>query len=424
MRRARPNPALTERQIFALRDRIYTAVEDGLRELIEKKTLAKIFRPVPPETVGTVEQEMELLRLVTGDWKRTGKPYEACNFTMPQYLAFAYCAERALLASGNTEMASVFSFIRSAKDPKRVVAGYSSPGGLSRILQWYRDHGALGTNDSLRYDVHCDSRMLEFAEPKDCLRFSRSELFSSDSKWRDGWRGIDEKAKLVSSKFAWREADARFLIDEKMFLGGVPIGDVQIKNKNLDGFDMSAINAGRIVFEECSMNDCVIDGVVVSITISRTEFHRSKLIVNCEDDIRISLSNGNDVKIRNCVCDYFTIMESRMISLDIYGVETNRYGYTNFVDSLLTDLSMKECGFDHFNFTDCKMVDSDFSGNNSKSQDYGFMFDGCRLDRLKSTGNKSSVGYSFKTCKSTGLRSKIKGWKVVDGMIVKDESTG
>lgn len=421
MRRARPNPALTERQIFALRDRIYTAVEDGLRELIEKKTLAKIFRPVPPETVGTVEQEMELLRLVTGDWKRTGKPYEACNFTMPQYLAFAYCAERALLASGNTEMASVFSFIRSAKDPKRVVAGYPSHGGLSRILQWYRDHGALGTGDSLKHNVHCDSKMLEFSTPDDCIRFSRSEIFGI-GKWRDNWRVMDESVRSAFSKFAWREAETRFLIDEKMFVGGVSVGDIHTKNKNLDNYDMTGMSGGRVVFEECSMNGCVVNGSFCSLDIKNTELHRAIIIVNCEENVTISGCNGREMIIKDSVCDFFDVSSSRMISLSVNNIRKNGYGSANFVDSILTDSSIEACVFNHFDFTDCVMTDSNFSKNKATSEDYGFMFDGCRLDRLKSSSNNSRVGYSFKTCRSTGLRSKIKGWKVVGGMIVKDES--
>jgi len=96
-----------------------TAVDAGLRALVgpEHDASAKIFRPLDPtRPLGTLAQEMDVLRYCVGAWPRTRLPYEAAEVRLVDFLAFAYAAERACRVAGETKAAKVFAFIRCVPD--------------------------------------------------------------------------------------------------------------------------------------------------------------------------------------------------------------------------------------------------------------------------------------------------------------------
>lgn len=381
MPRARRNPsAIPEKRLFELRDRIYGAVNDGLRQLVEQQTVAKIFTPVPPETVGTVAQEMELVRLVAGDWRRHETKNErlGITFSMSAYLAFTYCAERALLAAGETKAAAVFAFIRSTKSAKKTVGGFPAKGGLSRILTWYRDHGPLGTNDAEKEIVIATSRIIELRTPLDTLLFSRSELFPVE-RWADGWSKVDDQSRTIRPyNYAWRwegkEIKGRDVLDG-LLGAGTWLNAFRVKGVNLDGIDLSGC-----LIEKSSIEDCSMRGALLRKGKYLFEFKNT--------DLReIDGTEGSFPKFVQCDLSNAVFVNANLWKCDFGHSDPKN---ANFDGADLSVSDMRSCNFSGSSFVNAKlsrakMVYADMSNTNLKNANlsgaeiYSTNFEGANL---------------------------------------------
>jgi len=218
---ARRNPAPHPR-VFEFYNRLIDAVDTGLRAIVDKNDgSAKVFQPLTKDMkLGTLEQEMDLLRTVVGGWKRTGLPYEAAAPRFVEFIAFAYAAERACRVAGETKAAQIFAFIRLCPvDASDVAKGYPAKGGVSRVLMVSREMTPV-SGVGLDPKVHCTPEMLQMEKPLDALAFARSEMWPmGKEKWPDGWKAVDTKVRsLRPMNCAWRGADE---ITMKAILGGL-----------------------------------------------------------------------------------------------------------------------------------------------------------------------------------------------------------
>lgn len=202
----RRNPA-TSPHLAKNYDRVRTAVEEGLRAIVDRGDgSSKIWQPVRPEIVGPAPAELDLLRYALGAWPRTGIAYEPAAPRFVDFMAFAYAAERASLAQGETAAAKVFAFLRQVPANARKVAdGYAAPGGLSRILMASREMTPI-EGEGLDPKIHCSPEMLStLVSGTDALVFARSEMWPVGQRWLDGWAAVDKAMrKLGPRDFAWR----------------------------------------------------------------------------------------------------------------------------------------------------------------------------------------------------------------------------
>lgn len=416
MSRARKNPLIDER-LLGVKDRIYRAVDEGLRELVDRKTLAKIFRPVPRESVGSVATEMDLLRLVAGDWARTGKPYEACNFTMPQYLAFAYCAERVLLAAGETEAAGIFAFIRSAKDAKKVVAGYPSKGGLSRILQWYRDHGPLGANDSAEQLVHSTTVMLTFDSPLDTLLFARSELFPIE-KWSDGWNDLyDSIRRKTPNNGAWRRGakEGVEIFNLGLLVAGMYFGEITINNRNMENADMNGVTAEKLIFDGCSLSGSSLSGDIEWLKYHNCELGSARIgPIKSINDLNIESCSSRDMVISGFDRGIFFV-DSRCLHTTIEKCGRHRARFYA-VDCVMPDTVISNCGFRDISLgsVNARYLKIEHSSTKGVTN-----FVNCEVDMI-SVKKTNTKNFSFALCKAKRLGAGLKEWKIVDGNVVRN----
>lgn len=196
----RRNPAVSEHTLTLYRT-LHAAVERGVREILERGDgSAKCFQPLPATSrIGSVQQEMDIVRTCAGAWPRTDHPYQAVAPRMVDFLAFAYASERACRAAGETEAAEIWRFIRSVpKKATQTQNGYLQKGGVSRVLLSSRTMGEK--------PARCTFDMLTFAEPLDTLAFARSELWPVEKgAGTDGWTTIDKRVRAIRPmNAAWR----------------------------------------------------------------------------------------------------------------------------------------------------------------------------------------------------------------------------
>lgn len=262
----RRNPAVSEHTLTLYRT-LHAAVERGVRDILERGDgSAKCFQPLPATSrIGTVQQEMDLVRTCAGAWPRTGEPYEAAAPRMVDFLAFAYASERACRAAQETEAAEIWSFVRSIpKKATKAQNGYLQKGGVSRVLLSSRTMGEK--------KARCTEEMLAFEKPLDTLLFARSELWPVETlAGSDGWTTVDKRVRAVRPvNAAWRPTDQ---IETKDLLRGLLVAgaslsryqsrsrlspkhvdpDIELPGVNLDGVNLSWATIRRVNFRGASM---------------------------------------------------------------------------------------------------------------------------------------------------------------------------
>lgn len=329
---------------------------------------AKLFKPVPPQTVGRLESEMALLRYCVGAWSRLEDPYKTASVNLPQYLAFAYCSERALLADGKPELAAVFAFIRSMKDPKRVVAGYPSKGGLSRILEWHRRGAEVST-------VCCTEEMLRMEHAIDAMAFARSEMFPVGA-WNDGWTAMN---KVIHDARPMNAAHRIDSVKLKQVAGGLlgagrSFGRAKAPGIVLEGADMRKAFLYESVLKEANLAGSNLSGAM----IYGADLYRANLM---------------DAKLKGA--DLAKI-QAPMVNLDMADLASTNLRFANF----------HSASFRGASFVGARMLSADLRGSNLE----GANFDGANL-----------VGTDFTGAFRLSADSPIDGWTLVNGRLMRNE---
>ena len=298
--RARPNPVP---DVYA---RLRTAADEGVRDVaLRGDGSAKVFRPLDTKKLGTPAQELDLVRMCVGEFRRTDDEFRCVDIGMVPYLAFAYASERYALAAGDEKVAKVWRFIRSvpknAQDARR---GYLQRGGVSRVLLSARTIG----ND----DVHCVKSMLSISEPTDTLAFSRSLLWPTEATdEEDGWKSIDRAAaKMRRVNCAWRGPNENFrfaLLGQGYLSAGVSWGgsffvDSPLRGANLSGADMRKMDSSGGTISRCDLSRCDMREVSIRQCDMRSSNFNGARIDNstlANSDLRnasfryTSMRNGN-----------------------------------------------------------------------------------------------------------------------------------
>lgn len=248
--------------------RLREAMEEGVRGVaLRGDGSAKVFQPIDPAKLGTVAQELDLVRMCAGEFVRTGKTYEAADIRMIPFLCFAYASERFCRVSGDNSSADIWKFIRSIpKKASKAMNGYLQKGGVSRVLLSAR---TLGVGP-----VHCVPEQLQISEPRDTLVFARSDLWPVETgAGRDGWN----KMCIDVINGCWRGDEVD--LDRNILLAGMNISVVQ----PLHQFDFSRMIMRGIMAKSSEMRgsdfrDCdLTSAVFVSCKLSGSDFRGAKM---------------------------------------------------------------------------------------------------------------------------------------------------
>lgn len=262
----RRNPAVSEHTLTLYRT-LHAAVERGVREILERGDgSAKCFQPLPATSrIGSVQQEMDIVRTCAGAWPRTGEPYEAAAPRMVDFLAFAYASERACRAAQETEAAEIWRFVRSiSKTATKAQNGYLQKGGVSRVLLSSRTMGEK--------KARCTPEMLAFEKPLDTLLFARSEMWPVETlAGSDGWTTVDKRVQALRRvNAAWRQTRPIEMKDvtRGLLVAGASLSryqsrsrlspkhgdpDIELPGVNLDDANLSWATIRRVNFVGASM---------------------------------------------------------------------------------------------------------------------------------------------------------------------------
>lgn len=421
-------------RIGQLHAKLMDAVVSGIRDLVHNHdSSAKIFHPVSSDKVGSLQAETDLLLYAVGAWERTGDPYQAYSVGLENYIAFAYCAERVMLAAKEPRAASVFAFIRSVGDAKKAANGYPTKGGISRILEWHR-------RGIMSHPIRSTPGMISIAHrPLDWLIFARSEMFPV-GEWRDGWAAVDRTIlSLGMKKAAYRGCLGRREVEEGFF---DPVKDIEaafdskvdLTKQNLRWINLSGLTR-ECEFAGSDLSwSCFSEANISYSGLGDTSLHGANFFGSIMNWCSFFQSKATWATFNKCsfVSSDFTLANlsySRLEDVCVSGgtfqgadlsesiFKAGRCGGVSFQRTNLTRARVSVEIFDGCDFSEAIMTDAEVSGSRFLSCKFkradlrGTVFHQCDFDRFDLWG-------------ALRLESDhpIPGWVVKDGVLRRDSS--